>query len=112
MQKIYASVADNFKKHIRRVILDRGKGVSKQRFAVYARDNEKRGAVRAARQMISLQLRNERIKYMSDKLIPFGNDGILKQPGDKLSAEKTSSGLEVLKINTCKSCPTNDFITT
>ena len=39
---------------------------------------------------------------MSDKLIPFGNDGILKQPGDKLSAEKTSSGLEVLKINTAE----------
>lgn len=55
------SICDVFKKHIRRVILDRGKGVSKQRFAVYARDNEKRGAVRAARQMISLQLRNERV---------------------------------------------------
>jgi hypothetical protein len=52
---------DNFKKYICRVILDRGKVGLKQRFAVYARDNEKRGAVRAARQMISLQLRNERV---------------------------------------------------
>lgn len=58
---------DNFKKHIRRVILDRGKVGSKQRFAVYARDNEKRGAVRAARQMISLQLRNERLPIWQTK---------------------------------------------
>lgn len=37
---------------------------------------------------------------MSNELTPFGTNGVLKQPGDKLSAEITPSGREVVKIDT------------
>lgn len=39
---------------------------------------------------------------MNNTIIPFGDDGILKEPGDKISAEKMPSGLEVLKVNTAE----------
>ena len=71
---------------------------------IYAGVAEQAGALDSGRVTTVSLFKTKRweIKYMSDKLIPFGNDGILKQPGDKLSAEKTSSGLEVLKINTAE----------